>query len=308
LTLCLRNPKLVLDVHDRIVTVLVGTPEDPEWPKVVEKAMRAMRRARRSGFKRRVFRKKDLHHRCGEYLALTTGVSFGGGRQRPGNLVAPRKVRRIIGRLLRNKYVRRVAGFQSSALATYAPKLFRYYCDTMREIFRRQPGLRHNFSNSVFPAATFNCGPEALTYDHRDYGNWAAGFCTVTSGGKFDHTKGADLYLKQLRLIIESPSYSTLLIPSGCMDHGNTPLQPGETRCSMTQYAAGGLFQWVTYGHQTPGGAEKKAEIDGPPGSRWKWALNLLSKYDELEADRAAVFGHRTSAPSTSTSTNTSPT
>ncbi|KAJ6626308.1 hypothetical protein B0H10DRAFT_2303954 [Mycena sp. CBHHK59/15] len=36
-------------------------------------------------------------------------------------------------------------------------------------------------------------------------------------------------------------------MPSGCVDHGNTPLQPGETRTSMTQYAAGGLFRWVAY-------------------------------------------------------------
>ncbi|KAJ6599613.1 hypothetical protein B0H10DRAFT_2322761, partial [Mycena sp. CBHHK59/15] len=62
-------------------------------------------------------------------------------------------------------------------------------------------------------------------------------------------------------------------MPSGCVDHGNTPLQPGETRTSMTQYAAGGLFRWVAYGFQSAklllsqvGGKQLRDGIDGVPG------------------------------------------
>ncbi|KAJ6621993.1 hypothetical protein B0H10DRAFT_2015542, partial [Mycena sp. CBHHK59/15] len=51
------------------------------------------------------------------------------------------------------------AGFQSSALATYAPKLYRYYCTILKALFDHHPGLVHTFSNSVFPAVTFNLGP-----------------------------------------------------------------------------------------------------------------------------------------------------
>ncbi|KAK7023357.1 hypothetical protein R3P38DRAFT_2490504, partial [Favolaschia claudopus] len=61
---------------------------------------------------------------------------------------------------------------------------------------------------------------------------------------------------------------------------------------------AGALFRWAAYGYRTaksllalPGGAKKKAEIDGAPGARAAWAAGLLSKPEELVADRRAVFG-----------------
>lgn len=75
----------------------------------------------------------------------------------------------------------------------------------------------------------------------------------------------------------------------------------GENRQSITQYCPGGLLRWVDYGFQSvksllaqKGGAKRRAEIDGPPGARWKKALGLFSKASELAADRVAVFdtGH----------------
>ncbi|KAJ7225149.1 hypothetical protein C8J57DRAFT_1093561, partial [Mycena rebaudengoi] len=293
----------ILDVHGRIIAVLVGTPEDPDWDEVIRDALKEMKRARRRGVRRGIFKAKDMRHRRGQYLPLVTGVSFGGGQQvAPGNLVHSREYRRIVKRLLRNKSIRRIAGFQLSVLAMYAPKLYRYYCKTLKGVFDHHPGLIHNFSNSVYPAATFNCGPRSVAYDHLDFLNLAGGLCPLTVGGRFDHKKGAHLYLRQLKLIIKSPSGASLLIPSACMNHGNTPLQPGETRCSITQYVAGGLFRWAEYGYQSgkallsqPGGASLKAAVDGVPRSRWKAALELFSKYNELEADRAAVFGYKAS-------------
>ena len=35
------------------------------------------------------------------------------------------------------------------------------------------------------------------------------------------------------------------------IDHGNTPIQHGKTCFSFTQYAAGTLFHWVKYGFHT---------------------------------------------------------
>lgn len=118
---------LVLDTEDRVIAVLLGMPDDPEWPKVVDDAVKAMAYARR---KARQFGWSPAVHRRGIYFALTTGVSFGGGQkvlliffspllyscfiQRPGNLVNSRFYRRLIRRLLRNKAIRRLAGFQSS--------------------------------------------------------------------------------------------------------------------------------------------------------------------------------------------------
>ncbi|KAJ7933153.1 hypothetical protein B0H13DRAFT_1475610, partial [Mycena leptocephala] len=113
------------------------------------------------------------------------------------------------------------------------------------------PDLVHLFTNSIFPSVTFNCGPDTFTFDHCDFLNLSHGLCGVTSGGKYNHKRGGHLYLKQLRLVIEFPSGASMLIPSGCVDHGNTPIQPDETCHSITQYAAGGLFRWAAYGYKS---------------------------------------------------------
>ncbi|KAJ7027145.1 hypothetical protein C8F04DRAFT_882825, partial [Mycena alexandri] len=119
------------------------------------------------------------------------------------------------------------------------------------------------------------------------------GMCGVTSGGKYDHKRGGHIFFKQLKLVCEFPSGFTVLLLSGACEHGNTAIQKGETRYSMTQYAAGALFRWQAYGCQSaklllakPGGAALKAKFDGEPGARAAWALGLLSEADELEADR----------------------
>ncbi|KAJ7271755.1 hypothetical protein C8J57DRAFT_1064979, partial [Mycena rebaudengoi] len=287
----------ILDVDGRIIAILLGKPDDPDWDAVVKDAHRAFERARRLALARGVLRKKNTKHRRGNYTALTTGVSFGGGQQRPGNLVNAHELQKIINYLLNKPSVRRLAAFQSSGLARYAPKLFRYYVDTMNVLFEKYPHLIKNFPNSVFPAATFNCGPSAVTNEHADYLNVIHGLCGVSATGKFDHRRGGAFFMKQIKLLIDFPAGSSMLVPSAFMDHGNTPIEAGESRCSMTQYAAGGLFRWVQYGCRSrasllsqPGGKELVASFNGVPRSRWKWALDLFSKVDELDADHRNVF------------------
>ncbi|KAJ7892370.1 hypothetical protein B0H13DRAFT_2340164 [Mycena leptocephala] len=290
------NPKLVVDDQGRIIAILLGTPEDPDWADVIKEAVKAMRRARLLARHHDAWHPGTVHRRGPQFL-LTSGISLGRGQKPPGNRRNTRFFRRLIRRLLRNKSIRRIAGFQSSGLALYAPKLYQYYCTNLRALFEHHPELIHNFDNSIFPAMSFNCG-DAVAFEHCDFLNLVHGLCPVTSGGDFNHQKGGHIYLKQLRLLIEFPSGATVLIPSACVDHGNTPIQPGETRYSITQFAVGGLFRWVAYGFQTAksllaqaGGKALRDGFDGMPGSRWKWALDLFSKVDELEADRAAVFG-----------------
>ncbi|KAJ7725471.1 hypothetical protein B0H16DRAFT_1736133 [Mycena metata] len=290
-----RDPKLIVDAQGRIIAILLGTPEDGEWPRVIEDAVAAMARARREAIRSGEWRVGTVHRR-GTHLPVRDGVSFGGGQKKPGNLCHSRFMRRLVRRLLRNKSIRRIAGFQSMGLALYAPKLYRYYCKVLRTLFRNHPKLIHTFPNSIFPAITLNCG-DTVTFEHCDIHNCVHGLCGITSGGHFDHVLGGHLYLRQLRLIIQFPSGATVLIPSGCLDHGNTPIQHNETRYSVTQYAAGGLFRWAAYGFQSaksllaqPGGQDVKDAFDGVPGSRWKWGLNLFSKHDELDADRVAAF------------------
>ncbi|KAJ6470721.1 hypothetical protein DFH09DRAFT_954632, partial [Mycena vulgaris] len=288
----------ILDIHGRIIAILLGRPEDSDWDNVVRDAVKAMNRARRAGRKSGAFRRKDTSHRRGNYAVLSTGVSFGGGQKRPGNLVNSPKRQKIINYLLRNKSLRRLAGFQSSGFARFAPKLWRYYVNNLRLLFEHHDGLLHNFSNSIFPAVTFNLGPSVVTDGHFDFNNLMHGLCGVTSAGDFDHTIGGQIHLEQIKLVIDFPSGSGILIPSAFIAHGNTPIQEGETRFSLTQYAAGGLFRWIKYGFRSaksllasPGGPDLVASFDGVPGSRWEWAMGLFSKPEELEADRRAALG-----------------
>jgi hypothetical protein len=174
--------------------------------------------------------------------------------------------------------------------------------DNLRLLFEHHPGLEHNFSNSIFPGASFNLGPIVVTDEHADLHNLVHGLCGVTSleenDRPYNHTLGGQIYLQQIKMVIDFPSGSSMLIPSAFVEHGNTPIQTGESRLSFTQYAAGGLFRWVKYGFRTAksvlasvGGAELIASFDGEPGSRWQWALNLFSKHEELEADRRSALG-----------------
>jgi hypothetical protein len=182
------------------------------------------------------------------------------------------------------------------ALAAFAPKLYRYFARTLA-LFFRHPHLTHNFSNSIFPAASFNCGPQTVALDHTDFSNLSHGLCALTALGEFDHTRGGHLILFGLKLAIQFPAGSTALIPSGCMDHGNTPIREGEVRLSIAQYAAGGLFRWVAYGFrsaksllQTKAGKVLKTQIDKDAGERWREGLEMFSTLDGLQADVEVAF------------------
>jgi hypothetical protein len=81
------------------------------------------------------------------------------------------------------------------------------------------------------------------------------------------------------------------------MAHGNTPIGEGETRLSIAQYAAGGLFRWVAYGFQsiksllkTETGKKFKKKIDKGAGDRWREGLGMFSTEEGLQADAEGVF------------------
>ncbi|KAJ7092912.1 hypothetical protein B0H15DRAFT_777260, partial [Mycena belliarum] len=290
----------ILDRNRRIICAFIGTPEDPEWPTVVAEATKALEQARLDGIRTGVFAPGDKHHRRGNFFTLAAGWSHGGGQRCPGMLVASHPERRLLNKLFDNAYIRRICGFQSSGYRTFGPKMFKNHVDDLRALQEHIPSLKNNFTNSVYPAITFNLGPQSATFEHVDYHNNPFGWCAISSAGDFDPKTSAHLYLKPVKLVVEFPSGASTLIPSALIDHGNTPLAPGETRYSITQYAAGGLFRYVQYGFKTAkellatkGGHKRKATLDGAPGERARWGLNLFSKLEELVADHAAAFGRR---------------
>lgn len=95
-----------------------------------------------------------------------------------------------------------------------------------------------------------------------------------------------------INTVVEFPSGSTILIPSSVMRHGNTPVRAGETRVSMTQYAAGALFRWVDNGFMVQEATSKahKRRMAATADERFAKLLDLYSTIDSLEADRRRVF------------------
>ncbi|KAJ7099163.1 hypothetical protein C8R44DRAFT_584440, partial [Mycena epipterygia] len=239
----------ILDVENRIVAIFAGTPEDPEWPEVIQDAVAALTQAREDALSSGALSAADALNHRGNYLQITKGASHGGGQKVPQACWCwPLFSKPIANRICANKSVRRICGFQSSILANFAPKVYKDFAIDLKALFEQLPHLQHNFRNSIFPAVTFNCGPNTATVEHRDSKNRPDAFCGITCRGKFNPRTSTLLYLRQFRLVVEFASGSSTLIPSATVDHGNTPLQLGETRCSITQYAAGALFRWVKYG------------------------------------------------------------
>jgi len=185
----------------------------------------------------------------------------------------------------------------TASFAFYAPKLYMEYHNTQNELYNSGDCLEQNFQESVFPASTFNLGPNTVTLDHIDYANVAYDLCCISALGNYNPDKGGHMILFDLGLMIRFPSGSTILIPSSVLRHGNTPIATQETCMSFTQYCAGGLFCWVQYGFQMQkdllkqeGGAALKEVIDQEWAERCNHGISLFSKVSELADDCRKAF------------------
>ena len=140
----------------------------------------------------------------------------------------------------------------------------------------------------MWPAVTFNFGPQTITFPHTDQGNLAWGWCSIIALGQFDPTKGGHLILWDLGIIIEFPPGSTILIPSALIVHSNTPIQVGERRYSFTQYCAGGLFRFIENGFRTDKSFIEKASHtqlanrEAARLCRWENGLAQFPKLSDL--------------------------
>ncbi|KAF7975687.1 hypothetical protein HWV62_8797 [Athelia sp. TMB] len=151
-------------------------------------------------------------------------------------------------------------------------------------------GTTRLFRRTVFAASTLNLGPRTVSLDHTDHQNLAFGMCAVTALGSFDHKRGGHLILWDLKLVIEFPPGSTVLIPSAILRHSNTTIRDGEMRYSFTQYTAGGLFRWVEHGFRGEKAflasltKKQRAEEQERAQGRWVKGMSMYSTIDELTA------------------------
>ena len=107
----------------------------------------------------------------------------------------------------------------------------------------------------------------------------------VTALGDFDPTVGGHLVLWDLKLGIEFPPGSTILLPSAIFRHSNLPIGKGQVRYSLTQYSAGGLFRWAACGFRPHKQFAMDGGVYGETGeARWVKGLNMFSTIAELRA------------------------
>lgn len=100
--------------------------------------------------------------------------------------------------------------------------------------------------------------------------------------------KGGHFVYYDLKLIVEFPSGWTVMLPSATLRHGNTRIQDGERRYSITQYIPGSLFHWVRHkfwlAKDVPD--DERVELDGTVKDRFCEVWGLFSRVNELEKDR----------------------
>ncbi|EIM90993.1 uncharacterized protein STEHIDRAFT_49802, partial [Stereum hirsutum FP-91666 SS1] len=285
----------IIDPHRRLLGVLGGHPDDPNWHRdVLEPATALLEQTRLDGDAMDAWTEKQHDARRGDFVSLTAGVSYGGGQQEPGNL-KPEKVCQVplVGRLLRSKPIRRMAGFANSAFMTYAPKLYKQYAEETEALYSHDPSCRRPFKNAVWPACTFNLGPQCCCRGHCDSANVPHGWCAVWALGDYDPKVGGHLILLEFGLIIQFPPGSVILLPSSTIRHGNTPVGPTEHRYSFTMYCAGGIFRWVHHGFVPEWVLtdDQHREAYGRHGQRWMEALGKYSVLEDLADDYRACFG-----------------
>ncbi|KAF7791983.1 hypothetical protein EIP86_003010 [Pleurotus ostreatoroseus] len=285
-----RNQRTLVDSEGFVFAVCAGKPiGDKTWDRTMQQFGDTVARTRDA------LNLKKGQDRRGPFETIAVGVSYGGGQTCPGNLVHREPgVQQVLDDFLKDPASIRIAHYQSACYALFVPKLFEDTRKTTNELFEHFPDLKRNFPRSVFAAATVNFPPDAFCYLHTDHGNRAVGWCAITAGGNYDYRKGGHLVLPQLKLIIEFPPGSTILIPSATLTHGNTSIGRHESRFSFAQYSSGGLFRYVSYGFRTwpqfkIAESVKAAQVEKERTTRWMSQISLLSRVDDLHVDRQSV-------------------
>ncbi|KAK0484267.1 hypothetical protein EDD18DRAFT_1083804 [Armillaria luteobubalina] len=217
----------VANDEGRVITVLAGQPEDPDWESVHTLASALLDQSQGKC----TFSRKQQKRRRGCYSALSVGISFGGGQRCfPQNLHHEGTTAQVLATLINHIAFIRLAGFASGIFAAQSPSLFQCYAMHLRALLLSNDNLILNFANSIFSASTFNFRPKTVTVEHTDSGNLLFGWCAIPVLSRFNSKKGVHLILWDLKLVIEFPPGSTVLIPSAVLQHSNMTVDRGETR------------------------------------------------------------------------------
>ncbi|KAJ7126581.1 hypothetical protein C8R43DRAFT_897790, partial [Mycena crocata] len=224
--------------------------------------------------------------RRGEFIAVSAGVSYGGG-QTVCHLSPRRPAQHqdaICAVLVAHWSFRRIVSFSNGIFRSFAPTLHQFYKEQMSLLHHAAPYLRRLFPEavSVFAACMFNFGPSTVTFPHVDAANLAWGWCCITA-------LGGHLILWDLNLVIRFPPGSTIMIPSALLRHSNIGIQQGERRYSFTQFTAGGLFRWVNNGNRSDvtffasAKGEDLEQRETERAQRWENGLRMFEVWESSD-------------------------
>ncbi|KZT18752.1 hypothetical protein NEOLEDRAFT_1079391, partial [Neolentinus lepideus HHB14362 ss-1] len=272
-----------------VIGILIGRPRSENWNKVQAGASRAMARAAEEY---KCPPGTDSHRR-GDYPLGIVGVSYGGGHKASASfslLAVSFHNGPVLNTLLENSNIKRIAGFTNRAFSLTAPRLHAYYRSTMDRLCQRYKTLCVPFDKRVWACTCFNFGPQVHTNIHTDHLNKASGWCAITALGNFDSERGGHLVLWDLGLVIEFPAGTTIMIPSALLRHSNLPVRDGETRYSVVQWSAGGLFHWIDFGFHSVKSFEAscgKRATGSIHRAHWKVGMSLLPKLRDFRVPAA---------------------
>ncbi|KAJ3574420.1 hypothetical protein NP233_g1782 [Leucocoprinus birnbaumii] len=230
----------------RIFIVLIHAPDSEKYLNNAEKCFQQIRElALRAPY--------DGPHRRGDYPSLNMGILHGGGTKKPVLLAhGTSDLFKLEKAILESPEIMKHAGHPSAGLDLWMPELGVLFRKTVRSIIENSDDiLEPNFYNSSFPACTVNFGPQVVTDKHCDDQNYATAVCSVQSFGNYNYKKGGHLIFWSLGIFIEFPPNTAVIFPSALLTHSNVPIQKGEERVSLVQYAPAELFRYVDNGFMT---------------------------------------------------------
>ncbi|KAJ6546007.1 hypothetical protein DFH09DRAFT_927467 [Mycena vulgaris] len=277
------TPRPLVDNQGRIIAVLVGQPRHNAYREAVERAFWAIRDA---GDKECFPASMRRHHR-GLFAAVNVGLSYGKGQMTPGWLNNKEYTVSHLNYVCYKPPKRQELGLKSSQHPIFVPVDYKINLLRLLSLHKSHPDLRHPFAHSAFFCATFNFGRNVWMFKHRDVLNLVFGWCVIQALSHFDPRKGGHLVLWDLKLVIEFPPGTLILLPSVTIAHSNVPVQDTEERVSFTQFSASGIFRYFDNGCQTvnqlaENNPKEYDHLTVLKTAHWEEGLKLLSTIDEL--------------------------
>jgi hypothetical protein len=245
-----KKSKAIYDCQGRMLAVLAGQVEHPGYLKATDDAHAVLMEQGKALEEADEGKGKEKNRR-GSYRFLGCGLTHGNGTTKPKNFKVKPRAQKMLDVLRSDASLRRLAGNASSVLKAWAPECHREVEEAVRKATEADGSLQKPFPGSVYPACSFNFGPNAWCYIHRDSMNLTTGYCSVQAMGRYDPKEGGHLVLWDLKKALEFPPGSTILLMSSLLFHSSLGVRPWEERSVLTQFCPEGLVRYVCSGMRT---------------------------------------------------------